>query len=82
MSNINYDDYIEIVPAFIALKKQRIAKGFTQQQVADYSKISTRQYIRFESGEKFLLQASARSVLSICSMLEIDPLRFVCKYEE
>ena len=51
--------------------------GMTQQQVADASGITLRQYQKLESGERNMSSTSMRIGLSICRVLKLDPYRFV-----
>ena len=51
----------------------RKAKWMTQQQVADKTGISIRQYQKFENGERNLLTASFRITMGVCFALDIDP---------
>jgi len=55
------------------LKEARIAKGMTQQQVADKAGIAMRHYQQFECGNRNLLNASFRITMAICFALDIDP---------
>ena len=60
------------------LKRQRIALGLTQQQVADAARINIRQYQRFESSKRSIYTTSLRTGLKICHALKIDPM-YYCK---
>ena len=66
-----------IYPSHAALKFRREQLDLTQQEAADRSGISLRQYQRFESGERSMQSASLRIGLSICHVLRLDPFRFV-----
>ena len=63
------------------LKNRRKNLGLTQQQVADAAEIKLRQYQRFESGERDIASSSMRIGLSVCSVLQLDPYRFVFQKE-
>jgi transcriptional regulator with XRE-family HTH domain len=52
------------------LKSLRTALNLTQQDVSDAAKITLRMYQRFESGERKLSQAEARTVLKIAAALK------------
>jgi transcriptional regulator with XRE-family HTH domain len=58
------------------LRAQREALGLTQQQVANKSNITLRQYQRFESGERSITSTSLRIGANVCSTLKINPLFF------
>lgn len=68
---------VMIYPDHAPLKFRREEMQLSQQQVADLSRITLRQYQRFESGERSLSSASMRIGLSICRVLNLDPYRFV-----
>lgn len=70
------EEYTLVLPEHSMLRNQREALGFTQQQVADLSNITLRQYQRYESGERSLSSASLRIGVNICRTLKIDPLYF------
>lgn len=65
-----------LMPDHSILKAQREALGLTQQQVADLSNITLRQYQRYESGERGLSSASLRIGTNVCRTLKIDPMFF------
>lgn len=66
-----------IEPDRSILLNRRKQLKLTQQQVADAAHIQLRQYQRLESGERSMASASMRIGLSICSVLKLDPRRFV-----
>ena len=55
------------------LKRARIKKGSTQQEIADKAGISLRQYQKFEQGERQITNASFRIAMSVCKALGIIP---------
>ena len=61
------------------LLQRRKELKLTQKQVADRAGIQLRQYQRFEMGERDILSSSARIMLSICGVLNIDPYMFMGK---
>lgn len=61
------------------LLQRRKELKLTQKQVADRAGIQLRQYQRFEMGERDILSSSARIMLSICEVLNIDPYIFMGK---
>lgn len=68
---------ITLHPDHAPLRYRREEFGMSQQQVADAAGITLRQYQRFESGERRIASASFRIGLSICSVLKLDPYRFI-----
>lgn len=64
-------------PNHAPLRYRREEFGMSQQQVADAAGITLRQYQRFESGERRMASASLRIGLSVCSVLKLDPYRFI-----
>jgi transcriptional regulator with XRE-family HTH domain len=54
------------------LKTVRISKGMTQQNVADEAGIGLRQYQKFESGERKLINASFWTGAAVLQALGID----------
>lgn len=63
-------DIQENMPEFI--KKRREKLGLTQQQVADLVSVSTRQYQRFETGERQISGTAFRIGVAIADVLELD----------
>lgn len=59
------------------LYSQRKALGLTQKEVSRRVGIHMRQYQKFESGEIEMASASMRIGLAICTVLKLDPNRFV-----
>lgn len=70
-------DFVTLEPDCAILSQRRKQLRMTQQQVADAARIQLRQYQRLESGERSMSSASLRIGLSICSVLKLDPRRFV-----
>lgn len=70
-------EFVTMEPDRAVLYRRRKQLRMTQQQVADAAKIQLRQYQRLESGERSMASASLRIGLSICSVLKLDPRRFV-----
>lgn len=68
---------IVVYPEYAALHYRREELGLSQQEAADRSGITLRQYQRFESGERSMASASLRIGLSICRTLDLDPYRFI-----
>lgn len=71
------NEWIVLQPDKSILITRRKQLNMTQQQVADAAHIQLRQYQRLESGERSMASASMRIGLSICSVLKLDPYRFV-----
>lgn len=69
--------FVTLEPDRSVLFRRRKQLGMTQQQVADAANIQLRQYQRLESGERSMASASLRIGLSVCSVLKLDPRRFV-----
>lgn len=69
--------FVTLEPERAILSRRRKQLRMTQQQVADAAHIQLRQYQRLESGERSMASASLRIGLSICSVLKLDPRRFV-----
>lgn len=61
------------------LLQRRKEMDLTQQQVAQAAGIQLRQYQRVESGECSFSGSSARIVLSVCEVLQLDPYLFFGK---
>ena len=55
------------------LRKARLRKGYTQQQLADLVDTQLRQYQRLEYGEREIRNASMKLGLALCAILELDP---------
>lgn len=64
------------------LLSRRKEMKMTQQQVADAAGIQLRQYQRVEAGERTLSGSSARIMLSVCEVLQLDPYLFFGKGNE
>lgn len=58
------------------LKIFRKYKQLTQQQVADKANINYRQYQKFESGERDVMNGSFKLVCRLLNALEIDINKF------
>ena len=71
------NEWITLQPDKSILISRRKQLKMTQKQVADAAHIQLRQYQRLESGERSMASASMRIGLSICSVLKLDPRRFV-----
>jgi len=54
------------------IKRRREKLGLTQQQVADIASISTRQYQRFETGERQISGTAFRIGVAIADILEME----------
>lgn len=61
------------------LKAARMAAGLTQQQLADASGVNIRQIRRVELGTSEAGNMSARNLLSIADILEVDPRELIEK---
>lgn len=61
------------------LKSARMAAGLTQQQLADASGVNIRQIRRVELGTSEAGNMSARNLLSIADILEVDPRELIEK---
>ncbi len=61
------------------LKSARMAAGLTQQQLADASGVNIRQIRRVELGTSEAGNMSARNLLSIADILEVDPRKLIEK---
>lgn len=64
------------------LLQRRKEMDLTQQQVAQAAGIQLRQYQRVENGECSFSGSSARIVLSVCEVLQLDPYFFFGKGNE
>ena len=64
------------------LLQRRKEMNLTQQQVSQAAGIQLRQYQRLESGESSFSGSSARIVLSVCEVLQLDPYLFFGKGNE
>lgn len=64
------------------LQERRKELKMTQQQVADAARIQLRQYQRVEAGERTFSGSSARIMLSVCEVLQLDPYLFFGKGNE
>lgn len=72
---------IPVNDASILLQRRKEMK-LTQQQVAQAAGIQLRQYQRVENGECSFSGSSARIVLSVCEVLQLDPYLFFGKGNE
>ena len=61
------------------LKNIRVNAGMTQQQLADASGVNIRQIRRVELGTSDAGNMSARNLLSIADILEVDPRELIEK---
>ena len=61
------------------LKSARTNAGMTQQQLADASGVNIRQIRRVELGTSEAGNMSARNLLSIADILELDPRELIEK---
>lgn len=61
------------------LKTARTNAGVTQQQLADASGVNIRQIRRVELGTSEAGNMSARNLLSIADILEVDPRKLIEK---
>lgn len=61
------------------LKIIRVNAGMTQQQLADASGVNIRQIRRVELGTSDAGNMSARNLLSIADILEVDPRELIEK---
>lgn len=61
------------------LKSARMAASLTQQQLADASGVNIRQIRRVELGTSEAGNMSARNLLSIADILEVDPRELIEK---
>ncbi len=59
------------------VRSARKTRGYSQQQVASLIGVHIRQYQRIECGERDIRYASMKLGLSICAVLEIDPMVLV-----
>ena len=55
------------------IRQARLAKGLSQQQVANLISIQIRQYQRLEYGESDVQKLGMRAGLSLCILLELSP---------
>lgn len=58
------------------LRQRREELRLTQQQVATQAHILWGQYHRLETDERDIVDASARVLLSVCAVLQLDPYLF------
>ena len=59
------------------IKSARCRLGLSQQQVATLIGIQIRHYQRFEYGERDIQEINIRVGLSLCALLELDPVDLV-----
>lgn len=73
---INLDDFHLVLPAGDRLRKIRESKGLTQEQLATTAKLNLRQYQRYESGERSIMQASLLTCakISVALGIQVDDL--------
>ena len=73
------DNWLTVAPLSddSIIKNARLDIGLTQMEVADILGISTRQYQRYESGEKELAESPFQLGVAICELLHLDPYDFV-----
>ena len=64
------------------LRKARLKKGFSQQQVATLAGVHVRQYQRIEYGERPVGSINMRFGLAVCAILEINPFDLVSFTED
>jgi len=64
------------------LRHRRQELGYTQLQVAKKVGASVRQYERLENGETEFCASNARTLLSICACLKLDPYLFFPEIED
>lgn len=55
------------------LRKARLLKGLSQQEVATRAGIHIKDYQRLEYGQRSILNASMKTGIAICHVLGIDP---------
>lgn len=73
---IDFDELLLVEMPHAVLKRKRQELGLTQQQVANAAGIALRRYQKYEDGDVRLESASFQAGLSICAVLEIDPMHF------
>ena len=61
------------------LKERREELGYTQQQVADETRMELQMYQRYEHGKQLLINARMKQGLRICAALELDPFELIFK---
>lgn len=54
------------------LKEFREAKGYTQKQLADYSKVSLKSLQKYETGERDIAKAEAATVCRLAHVLNVS----------
>jgi transcriptional regulator with XRE-family HTH domain len=54
------------------VKHARLDKALTQSQVAEFCRITLRQYQRLESGERSLASTSVHVGVALCDLLNLD----------
>ena len=59
------------------LREARLRLGLSQQQVATLIGIQIRHYQRFEYGKREIQEINIRAGLSLCAVLELDPVDLV-----
>lgn len=64
-------------PEADALKRRRLAMGYSQQEVAALLGVHIRQYQRLEYGERSMETTCMKLGLAVCAVLNIDPFELV-----
>jgi transcriptional regulator with XRE-family HTH domain len=59
------------------IRRQRLALGYSQQEVAVLMGVHIRQYQRMEYGERSMGTTCMKLGLSLCAVLQIDPFEMV-----
>ncbi len=59
------------------LREARIRKGYTQMEAAAGAGIDVRLYQRLEYGQRSIVNASLKTGLAICFVLDLDPMALV-----
>ncbi len=63
----------------LILRKLRVAKGYSQQYVANYMDISRNAYIAWENNK---VNLTLEHIIQICILYDIKPSSFVEEYVE
>lgn len=61
------------------IKTLRQSAGLTQQQLADLARLNIRQIQKIESGEIKPTNLTARTWLSLCRVLDLDPWQILAE---
>lgn len=64
------------------LRKARLKKAMSQQQVASAAGVHVRQYQRLEYGERTMGCVNMRFGLTVCAVLEVDPFDLVLQISD